>query len=279
MAEDFDLELSRGRLHVHRFGKPGEVPVLCIPGLSSNSRVFDALGEYRQKRGAGTIAFDLRGRGWSDITAAGTYGWENHAHDIFEAADAMGIEQFDLVGHSMGAFVALAAAAHERKGRIRRAVLIDALGAPTKSALAAIVAGMSRLSAAFPTRDAYVEAVQAAGVVSPWNDYWDRHYRYDLIDAQDGVRPRTSAAAVAEDAAYGGMHNPYGLWPKLTMPALVVRAGEPLGDVPDAFVLTRADYDRFLAQNASAQGREVDANHYGVAVDSSSLRAIDEFLR
>ena len=46
MAQDFDLELLRGRLRARRFGKPlTAYAALCIPGLSSNSRASKRLGE------------------------------------------------------------------------------------------------------------------------------------------------------------------------------------------------------------------------------------------
>lgn len=277
MAEDFDLEILRGRLHVHQFGELPDVPVFCVPGLSSNSRVFDALGEYRLERGAGTVAFDLRGRGWSDITPAGTYGWEHHAQDLFEAADAMGVECFDLVGHSMGAFVGMTAVSLDRDRRIRRLVLIDGLGAPTATALTAIVAGLARLKAPFPTRDSYVEAVRLAGMASPWNDYWERHYRYDLIETELGVRPRTDLAAVMEDATYGSTRDVRALWPLIACPTLLLRAAVPLGG-PDGFIVTREDYDAFLHAARDARGVEINANHFGIAVDPASLAAIHEFV-
>jgi pimeloyl-ACP methyl ester carboxylesterase len=279
MAEDFDLTLSRGRLHVHRFGNTddGQVPVFCIPGLSSNSRVFDAFGEYRQARGRGIIALDLRGRGWSDITPPGTYGWERHAQDVFEAADALGIERFDLAGHSMGAFVTMAATALDRSQRIRRVVLIDGLGIPTQTALTAIGAGVARLKNAFPSRDAYIDAVRAVGTASPWNDYWERHYRYDLIETPEGIRPRTDLRAVNEDAGYGMSHDVHAYWRRVVQPTLLLRATVPIGGT-DGFIVTRKDYDTFLHAAPQARGIEIDANHFGIAVDPVSSEAIDAFL-
>lgn len=277
MAEDFDLEILRGRLRAHQFGDLPDVPVFCVPGLSSNSRVFDALGEYRQARARGIVAFDLRGRGLSDITPPGTYGWEHHAQDLFEAADAMGVERFDLVGHSMGAFVGMTAVSLDRDHRIRRLVLIDGLGIPTQTALTAIVAGIGRLKNPFPTRDAYIQAVSSTGMVVPWNEYWERHYRYDLIDTDAGVGSRTDLAAVTEDATYGGTHDVRKLWPLISVPTLLLRATVPLGG-KDGFIVTRADYDAFLHNAPDARGVEIDANHFGIAVDPASLAAIDEFI-
>lgn len=278
MAQDLDIATRRGRLRVRRFGPPDTTAAICIPGLSSNARVFDALGEYCEGRGHASIAVDLRGRGWSEITPRGTYGWEAHASDVFDIAEALELERFDLVGHSMGAFVSMTAATMPSGTRINRVVLIDGLGIPSRSAIAAIVAGLGRLRGTFASADAYVEAVRSAGVATPWNTYWDQHYRYDLIDEAGRVRPRTDAAAVAEDTSYGATRDVRALWPALTQPALLVRATLPLGG-RDGFVVTSADYEGFLRTHPHARGIEIAANHYGVVMDPATLEAIDAFLR
>ncbi len=277
MAQDLDIATRRGRLRVRRFGPSGATAAICIPGLASNSRVFDALGEYCEARGHAIVAVDLRGRGWSEITSRGTYGWEAHANDVFDIAEALELERFDLVGHSMGAFVSMTAATMPARTRIARIVLIDGLGVPSQSAIAAIIAGLGRLRGTFASADAYVEAVRAAGMATPWNVYWDRHYRYDLIEEAGLVRPRTDAAAVAEDTAYAAARNARALWSVLSGPVLVVRATLPL-DGRDGLVVPRADYDAFLRTHPNARGVEIAANHYGIVVDPATLEAIDTFL-
>jgi pimeloyl-ACP methyl ester carboxylesterase len=276
--EDLDLDLRRGRLRVRRFGDRSSVPVFCVPGLASNSRAFEALGDYRLSRGAGIVAFDLRGRGWSDITPPGTYGWERHALDLFDAADAMDAEQFDIVGHSMGAFVAMCAASLDRSRRIRRVVLIDGLGIPTQPAITTILGAVARLKSTYPTKDAFVDAVRSGGLVAPWNDYWEAHYRYDLVETAGGIRPRTSAEAVAEDTSYGATHNVRTFWRFMTMPTLLLRATAPLGGVENAFVVTSEEYAAFLRSTPASTGAEIAANHYGIVVDPASLKAVHDFL-
>jgi pimeloyl-ACP methyl ester carboxylesterase len=277
MAQDLDVAARGGRLRVRQYGPSSTVATMCVPGLSSNARVFDPLGEYREARGRGIVAVELRGRGWSEITPPGSYGWEAHAGDLFDVAEALGIERFDIVGHSMGAYVGMTAAAMPARTRIARFVLIDGAGVAAPAAVAAIVAGVARLRGTFASADAYVDAVRNAGLASPWNAYWDRHYRYDLIDDAGCVRPRTSAVAVSEDVAYAATHNARALWPHVTQPALVVRATIPLS-APDGFVLTPADYDAFLRSHPNARGVEIAANHYGVVMDPKTVEAIDDFL-
>src|SRR5438445_636718 len=75
-----------------------------------------------------------------------------------------------------------------------------------------------------------------------------------------GVRPRTSKAAVLEDAAYGAMHDPRLLWPSLRMPTLLLRSAQPI--LPGTgFVVGAKLRDAFLAAVPTATALDVDANH------------------
>jgi|BarGraNGADG00212_1021973.scaffolds.fasta_scaffold18355_3 pimeloyl-ACP methyl ester carboxylesterase len=94
-----------GRIHAERRGS-GDSLVLGIPGLSANLRGFDFLAE-RLVDAHTVVVLDLRGRGQSEVTGPGTYGWANHARDVLALADALGAAQFAVVGQSMGAFVAM----------------------------------------------------------------------------------------------------------------------------------------------------------------------------
>jgi pimeloyl-ACP methyl ester carboxylesterase len=272
-----ELTLPSGRLRAHRTGDPGGPAVVCIPGISSNSRAFDALARRLADDGRTVVALDLRGRGASEDTGAGTYGWPSHAHDALGAADALGAGRVDLVGHSMGAFVAMQAAALA-PARVRRIVLVDAAGPPEEESLPAIRRAVERLGAVLPSADAYVERVRALGSVVPWGESWERSFRYELEPTAGGVRARTSAAAVMEDYRWGAEHDARELWPELRCPVLVVRAALPI--VPGAgFILRASDRDALLAAVPGAEAVEVDANHYGVLTHEATAEAIGAFLR
>src|SRR5512141_2036136 len=89
-AAPVDLQLSSGSLRVLRVGADHDAPVVCVPGLSANARSFDAVSAILAQRGRQVVALDLRGRGFSPATAAGTYGWRHHAKDVLEAAERLG---------------------------------------------------------------------------------------------------------------------------------------------------------------------------------------------
>jgi pimeloyl-ACP methyl ester carboxylesterase len=265
--------LPSGTVHVQRFGQ-GEALTICVHGLSANSCSFGRLGEVLGSGGRTVIAPDLRGRGLSDVTPAGTYGWANHARDVLALADALGVERFDYVGHSMGAYIGMALAKQAAR-RVRRMVLIDAVGLPEPRSLVPIAAAVRRLGAVHRSADAYIDAVRRIGTIEPWSAYWERHYRYEVVPTLGGVRSRTDSAAVLEDMVYASTQSPRALWPALTMETLLLRAARPLGG---AFIVAAGDRDAFVATAPRARAVEIDANHYGVVMHDETGQAIGRFL-
>lgn len=275
--EPFDLALASGGLRAHRSGPPEGPLVLCVPGLSSNGRAFDHLAERLAGDGRQVIAMDLRGRGLSAATPAGTYGWPNHARDVLEAAALLSDAPVDLVGHSMGAFVGMQAAAIA-PGRVRRLVLVDAVGPPEPQTVETIRRAVERLGATYPSTDDYVDRVRQVGSVVPWSERWERAFRYELVDVEGGVRARTDRSAVLEDLAYGEAHDPRELWAGVAVPALLVRSALPI--LPgQGFVVSAADRDAFIARVPGAEVVEIAANHYGVMTHDATASAIARFLR
>ena len=271
---ELTLELTSGRLRAHRFGPEGGRLTLCVHGLSANSRSFDFLGEELANEGRTLVAIDLRGRGFSAITGPGSYGWRNHARDALEAATQLGAQRFDYIGHSMGAFIGMEVG-QTAPERVERLVLIDAVGVPEAASLLPIIAAVQRLGNVHADADAYVAKVKSLGTIEPWSPVWETHYRYDLVPAKGGVRPRTDHAAVLEDMAYGATQQPRSFWPKLTMKTLLIRSSRPIGQ---GFIVSAADRAEFLRTAPHAEAVDVDANHYGVITHPRTAEAIRSFF-
>ena len=119
LGEEFDVAVRGHRLHAQRFGSPSAPLVLGLHGLTGNMKTFDVVGELLGEDALQLVALDLRGRGRSDTTPPGTYGWENHALDVLAVADALGSEHFSLIGQSMGGSVAMKVAELEPPGWMR----------------------------------------------------------------------------------------------------------------------------------------------------------------
>lgn len=84
------------------------IPVLCLPGLSRNTRDFNEISSFLQRKGHRVIALDYRGRGKSDWDPD----WQNYTlpieeKDIDAAIDHLKLEQFALFGTSRGGLHAL----------------------------------------------------------------------------------------------------------------------------------------------------------------------------
>jgi pimeloyl-ACP methyl ester carboxylesterase len=275
-GSEFDLELPSGRLHAQRFGAPEAPLALCIPGLSANLKSFDFICERIAGDRLQAVALDLRGRGNSEVTGAGTYGWANHARDAFAAADALGAKRFSIIGHSMGGAVAMAAAAQDA-ARLERIVLIDFCGAPDPASLGPISVSVSRLGTVYPSTEFYLEAVKKLGLIEPWSGYWERYFRYELEPVEGGVRSRTNREAVLEDFAYGGTQVADKLWSTLTTPVLLLRATREI--MPGmGYIVSDADRDRFPHEVPTASVVDVDANHYTVVTSDESVAATRGFF-
>jgi pimeloyl-ACP methyl ester carboxylesterase len=94
-----------GRLRVYDGGKGG-VPVLFVHSFAGDSTHWEKqLAHLRLSRRA--VALELRAHGLSDPSADGAYEVDNFADDISAVADALGLEKFYLVGHSLGGAAAL----------------------------------------------------------------------------------------------------------------------------------------------------------------------------
>ena len=272
----FDLQLPSGSVRAYRLGSPGAPAVVCVPGLDANARSFDVVGAALARRGRQVITLDLRGRGASPATAPGTYGWVKHAKDVLAVATQLGIDTFDLAGHSMGALVSMQAAVLAPE-RVRRLVAIDTAGPMDLLAMPSVAAGALRLlPVGYPSPGAYFAGIQAMGIVEPWEDLWKRAFAYELKGFLGLVRPRTSFRAVAEDFFYNLVHTGTSLWPRLRLPTILVRATRRLP--PFGLVVGAKVRDAFLRSAPSAELAEVDANHYEIMAHPGALRAIDEFL-
>lgn len=274
-VEEFDLYLSSGRVHGARSGDCGPL-VICVPGLSANLRSFDFIGGWLAEEGFRVVMIDPRGRGKSESTPPGTYGWPTHAADVAEMAGRLGADSIHLVGWSMGAYVAMQLASI-RPQLLDKVILIDGCGAPGESANALIRTVIERLGVIHPSAHQYLQLIKQMGTIIPWDPLWERYFDYELEPVAGGVRARTSRAAVTEDFEYGISHDQRRLWPALSMPVLLVRAAQPL--VPGGpFIVGEDDRDAFAQSVPRAKMVEVAANHYGIVTHPKTAKAIQEFL-
>jgi 3-oxoadipate enol-lactonase len=270
------IQLTSGALHVESNGDPLGRLILCVHGLSANCRSFDRFVPVLAEAGHHVVTMDLRGRGRSDITPPGSYGWDSHVRDLLEIAEHYGADSFVVIGHSMGGFIGMSLAAQYPR-RCSRLVLIDVVGEPEPSALVPISKSVSRLGRTYESASAVLSYMQAAGTIAPWDEFWDSYFAWELEPVDDNVRIRTDLAAVGEDSAYASTHDVYGLWPRLLCPVLLVRAGRPIAP-GGGLVVSLSDAERFAAEARDATVLDVEADHYSILISPPAISAVERFI-
>jgi pimeloyl-ACP methyl ester carboxylesterase len=275
-GEALDVVSRWGTVRVQRWGSPAAPLLLGLPGLSGTSENFAYVAERIAGADLQLVALDLRGRGYSETTARGTYGWERHAEDAFAVAGSLGYRQFSVIGQSMGGSVAMKMAELD-SSPLRALVLVDVAGRVDPGVAPVIATVINHLRRRFDSPDHYVAELRGSGLIEPWSDAWERACRYGLRDDRGGVRPSADVAAVAEDRAYTATQDPYQRWSHLTMPTLLVRARREL--TPGAgFVVPTEDRDRFLRTVTGAEVLEIDGNHLTVNTHPDLPPAVRGFL-
>ena len=124
------------RLHARDYGRSnrarasaGRMPVVCLPGLTRNSRDFHRLA-LKLSRDADeprrVVAFDYRGRGRSEWDRSGaSYTLPVETEDVLAGMSALGLGEAAFIGTSRGVLIIHMLAAM-RPGAISAAVLNDA---------------------------------------------------------------------------------------------------------------------------------------------------------
>jgi lipase len=242
-----DVEVPGGTLRVVSFGA-GPRPALGVHGITANAMCWQAVA--RALPAGWTLhAVDLRGRGHS-TALPGPFGFDTHAADLRQAALALGLEHPALIGHSLGAYIALlAAAAHP--GIFGQLVLIDGglpLPVPADADLDGLLAAslgpaLQRLNQTYPTPEAYLDFWRAHPALTEWTSDVEDYVRYDLTGEPGALRSRANPEAVRADSRElltapgrisAALH-------QLSRPTPVLRApagmfGQPPGLLPDELV-------------------------------------------
>jgi pimeloyl-ACP methyl ester carboxylesterase len=118
-----DVDVGALRLHVRRVVDPPAPPILLLHGLGVSGSVWQAFARRLGPRFA-AVCPDLRGHGASDAPATG-YTPADYARDLIGLWGSGPLEDAaPVVGHSLGALVAVALAAL-RRDLVSAAVLVD----------------------------------------------------------------------------------------------------------------------------------------------------------
>jgi N-formylmaleamate deformylase len=116
------------RQHYLRYGgtagaRAERPAIVLIPGITSPAITWGFVGEVLG-RTHDTYVLDVRGRGLSSASDLLDYSLNAQGADVASFVTALGLRNFSLVGHSMGARIAARAAMSEPRGLVS-VVLVD----------------------------------------------------------------------------------------------------------------------------------------------------------
>ena len=206
-TQRFMVPVQGGELAVFQYGDGTGQPVLLIHGVTSSNRAFQLFADALITRGKAPFAVDLRGRGDSN-SLQGPFGMRQHAADMSAVIDHFGWNKVDVIGHSMGGFVA-AALAGLYPDSVGEVVFADG-GLPlpmppgmTVEQIMPFVLGpaMTRLAMEFENKEAYRNYWKPqAAFAKGWSSVLDEYVDYDLRGSEPHMKAATNPQAVEDDS-------------------------------------------------------------------------------
>jgi pimeloyl-ACP methyl ester carboxylesterase len=289
-TERFEVPVKGGLLTLYRFGNEkvstNYQPVLLIHGVTSSNRAFQLFAKSLMKRGLVPYAVDLRGRGQSNHLP-GPFGMKSHARDMADVIEFIGVQSLDVIGHSMGAFVAVALQGTEPK-LVKRLTLVDGgipLPLPPGMTVAQVMPyvlgpAMARLAMTFESADAYRNYWKPqAAFTKGWSPVLDEYIEYDLQGQAPNLKARTNPKSVEEDSEDLFVSKLIDkTLEKLTDDVLFIRAvrglqNEEGGLYPEpvlAHVLPK--YPKLKVHTIA------DTNHYDILLDEVGAEAVAQLI-
>ncbi len=268
--------------HYVKWGEQGR-PIVGIHGLTANAFSFQAWAD-----GLATdyqfYAHDLRGRGDSDKPEHG-YSVPIHAADLAHLIDAWGLERPIVIGHSLGALIALYFAAHY-PDKLSKLVLVDA-GAPLpwhtpEEQPAWLIASINRLGTPVPSFEEYIQRLKLAPFIGPyWNEYFELYFENDVRHNSDGsVASKCYREGILEEGQRYDEARAQDQWTNVQAPTLLLRAGQGLFFDNDQLL---SEADATAVQQGIKHCQFVNfptLNHYTILLGSEDgpVKAVRTFL-
>ena len=118
-----ELMIRELKVAYQEWGDPDGVPILALHGFGLSGHMYDEFAK-RIPDSFRLIALDQRGHGDSDWSPDGDYSRSAFVADLEDFREALGIERFILIGHSMGGLNAVSYVAKYPE-RVESLVLVD----------------------------------------------------------------------------------------------------------------------------------------------------------
>jgi pimeloyl-ACP methyl ester carboxylesterase len=249
--------------------------VLCLPGLTRNSRDFAGLAEHLRPRHE-VLTADLRGRGLSAWDSDSShYQLSTYVQDVWSLLDSREVQRVLVVGTSLGALIGMVLAT--RPDRIAGLVLNDAGPELDLVGLLRLASYVGKLPPVTSWTEAAAQTKTVNQASAPdltdaqWLEYARRNYRENA----SGVPVLDMDPQIA-----AGFKNPptgpLQMWPLYTqitgVPQLVIRGA--LSDL-----LSAATVDRMAREKPDLEQRTLaNRGHVPLLNEPECLEAIDAFM-
>jgi len=122
------IDVGGVRAHVREQGDPDGIPVVLIHGSMGSLHMWEGWARELGKQ-ARLISVDLPGHGLTGAWPRDEYTIDAYADFVEVLVDALNLDRFVLVGHSIGGAVAWTFAA-TRPDRVSQLILVDSAGYP-----------------------------------------------------------------------------------------------------------------------------------------------------
>jgi pimeloyl-ACP methyl ester carboxylesterase len=252
------------------------LPVVCLHGLTRNSRDFEDVAPAIAARGRRVLALDMRGRGRSDRDPNGAnYHIGTYATDVVALLDALGVARAVFVGTSMGGLITMTLAMIA-PARVAAALLNDVGPELHPSGISRIASYVGKSAAIESWDDAAAYARRTNGAAFPHyqDDDWDRFARRTFREDEQGRPALDYDPAIASAVAPGALPD---LWPLFTAFA----AGRPLalvrGGISDLITADIAERMKGVAPHLDVT--EVSGiGHAPMLTEPAARAAFDRFL-
>jgi pimeloyl-ACP methyl ester carboxylesterase len=272
-TRDIFVEANGLRHHLVARGTPGTPVVMMIHGLAGQAHVFDPIANHL----AGShhvYCLDVRGRGESAWGPADQYATETYVADLEAVREALGLQQFSLVGTSMGGIITMNYAPKYPE-RVTRAVLNDIGPEIDPTGLQRIIAYVGNAPEMFADIKAVVKYYKehyAPMVEHLPEDQIAEFARFNVRKSDNGVFVWKMDPAIRSTPARAPSIDPWTALHGIKCPVLILRGG-------NSDVLSRDIAGRMVAALPGAKLVEVPGvGHAPVLSEPEAVKALDEFL-
>ena len=223
---DMMLMVNGMNIHYLDWGTAGKPVMLLLHGLRGHCHSWDDVSA-RFCADYHVLALDQRGRGETDWAPRGDYSTDAFVADLEEFCDALGLERFTLIGHSMGGRNSMAFAGRN-PDKLDRLVIVDIGPEIAPEGAARITREVVEVPEEFDTFDDAFQRVSGQNRFAS-EPVMRRRLAYQTRELPNGKIGWRYDPAIREQRRNGTGAPPPDLWTPLsqvTCPTLIVRGTE-----------------------------------------------------